>query len=96
VPFVLRKIRKAKWYKHQKVAWLKAGELQADAIGDLYTENNALSMWLVTDDKSNLQRVAAALAANCEYLGNLDYALLKVELICVYLVTTNLFPPRGG
>jgi hypothetical protein len=81
VPFVLRKIRKAKWYKHENVPWLKADELQADALGDLYTENNALFVWFVTNDKSNLQRVAAALAGNCEYLSNLDYALLNIELI---------------
>jgi hypothetical protein len=81
MPFVLRKVRKAKWYKHENVPWLKAGELQADALGDLYTENNTLSVWLVTNDKSNLQRIAAALAGNCEYLSNLDYALLNVELI---------------
>jgi len=81
VPFVLRKIRKAKWYKHENVPWLKVDELQADVLGDLYTENNALSVWLVTNDKSNLQRVAASLAANCEHLSNLDYALLNVELI---------------
>jgi hypothetical protein len=81
VPFVLRKIRKAKWYKHQDVPWLREGELQADALSDFYTENNTLSIWLVTDDRLNLERIAAALAANRDVISNLDYTLLNVRLL---------------
>jgi hypothetical protein len=44
VPFFLSKIRKSKWYKHNDVPWLAEGELQADALGDLATNANALSL----------------------------------------------------
>jgi hypothetical protein len=81
VPFFLRKIRKAKWYKNPDVPWLAEGELQADALGDLATTANALSLWHVKDDKSNLDQVVAALAANTHAISNLDYALFDQQIV---------------
>ncbi len=74
---VLRKIKKAKWYKHEAIPWLKEGELQADALADLKTTDNNLSFWIVEDDRSNLDRIITALAANCQYVTNIDFVLLK-------------------
>ncbi len=45
MPLFLRKIRKAKWYKINGAAWLPAGEFQADALSDLGTKDNTLSVW---------------------------------------------------
>jgi len=81
VPFVLRKIRKAKWYKHRGVPWLAQGDLQADALGDLQTSNNELSVYYIESNKSNLERVVTALAANRDFISNLDYALLDLEVL---------------
>lgn len=74
---VLRKIKKAKWYKHKAIPWLKEGELQADALADLKTTDNNLSFWIVEDDKSNLDRIITALAAKCQYVTNIDFVLLE-------------------
>lgn len=81
VPFILRKIRKSKWYKHERVPWLAEGELQADALGDLQTSNNELSVWQVEDDRSNLERIITALAANSDHISNLDYALFDAQVL---------------
>lgn len=81
MPLLLRKIRKSKWYKNDSVPWLGEEEIQADALGDLVTSSNTLSVWLVEDDKSNLEQVIAALASSCDNLSNLDYALLNVDLL---------------
>jgi hypothetical protein len=81
MPLVLRKIKKAKWYKNVVVPWLKKGELQADALTDLKTTNNRLSVWLVQNDKSNLDRIITALASTCEYLTNIDFALLDQSIL---------------
>lgn len=78
---VLRKIRKAKWYKHEAVEWLPPDRLQADTLSDLQTKDNALSIYLVQDDKSDLERVIAALAAACDNLSNFDYALFDDAII---------------
>jgi hypothetical protein len=81
VPLLLRKIRKSKWYKNDSVPWLEEGEIQADALGDLVTSGNTLSIWLVEDDKSNLEQVIVALVSSCDNISNFDYALINVDLL---------------
>ena len=49
-------------------------EIQADALGDLQTKNNALSVYRVDND-SDTKRVVVALAANRDAPANLDYAV---------------------
>lgn len=81
MPLLLRKIRKSKWYKNDSVPWLKQNEIQADALGDIVTSSNTLSVWLVEDDKSNLEQVIVALASSCDNISNFDYALINVDLL---------------
>lgn len=76
---LLRGIRKSKWYKSPAVPWLPQDELQADALGDLSTSSNILSVWLINEDKSNLEEVVAALASNRNDLTNFDYAVVSLE-----------------
>ena len=81
MPLLLRKIRKGKWYKNDSVLWLGENEIQADALGDIVTSSNTLSVWLVEDDKSNLEQIIIALASGCDNISNFDYALLNVDLL---------------
>ena len=60
MPCILRQIRKAKWYKHPNVPWLNEGELQADALADLITKDNTLSVWML-EDETFVERAATAL-----------------------------------
>lgn len=89
MPFVLRQIRKAKWYRHSNVLWLVEGELQADALADLKTSNNTLSVWLIHDDGSNLEQVVTALAATRQNTANLDYALLDLAWVSQLDIRSN-------
>jgi hypothetical protein len=79
MPFLLHTIRKIKWSYDPDIRWLQLGELQADALVDIKTTDNALSMWFIEDDRSNLERVIAALAANQDYPANIDYALINLS-----------------
>jgi len=81
MPLLLRAIRKPRWCKDNKVAWLEEGKAQADALGDLLTQKNQLSVWHVEDDKSNLCQVVAAIAATRDHASNLDYALFDQTLL---------------
>lgn len=82
MPYALRKIRKAKWYKHDGVGWLVEGDLQADALDDLRTTGNKLSVYSIDDDRANLEQVAIALAtAKTDYLSDFEYALFNLELL---------------
>ncbi|CAN5784806.1 hypothetical protein BH18ACI4_BH18ACI4_19670 [soil metagenome] len=80
MPLVFRKIEKAKWYKTDAVPWLAAEDLQADALADLSTKGNVLSVYFVDeDDEEALDRLIAALALNREFITKLDYALFPED-----------------
>jgi hypothetical protein len=67
----LRLIRQARWISPE---WLPVGELQGDALLDLQTKDNALSVWEVRSDADE-ERVAVALAASRDNVDVLDYAV---------------------
>lgn len=91
MPFVLRKLdRKAAFYP---IDGIPDGDVQADALSDLRTRANALSVWLVDEDRGNLHRIVAALAAGRMQLAKLDYALIDqraLEALDIQVV------PKGG
>lgn len=72
MPFLLRAIRKAKRYKNPDLSWLGQDELQADAMQDLKTDSNSISVWHIVDDQSNKERIVAALAATRQYAVQFD------------------------
>jgi len=72
----MRVARNGRWHSYD---WLPPGEPPADVLDDLQTRGtNALSLWLIEDDRSNLERVAAALASGRDSLSNLDFRLVRV------------------
>lgn len=81
MPFLLRKIRKVRWLVEADLDWLKEGELPSDPLGDLSTKDNTLSVWHVDTNKSNLDRLLAALASGPDKLSHLDYALFDEALL---------------
>ncbi|HEX6715572.1 MAG TPA: hypothetical protein VF088_00590 [Pyrinomonadaceae bacterium] len=81
MPFILRKIRKARWHGNDVLDWLLPDEIQADSLLDLSTKDNQLSIYIVEDDRSNLERIIAALAGNCDFISNVDYALVPAEVL---------------
>ena len=81
MPQLLRAIRKRRWSTEEEISGLSQGEIQADALGDLVTKNNTLSFWYIKDDRSNLETVIIALAANRDTISNLDYVLFNIDLV---------------
>lgn len=75
VALLLRKVRDRRGSSAEGLAWLDAGEIPADPLADLTTQENALSLWQVEDDRGNLHRVIAAMAATCDDISHFDYAL---------------------
>lgn len=73
---VFRIIKKSKWYKNDAVPWLGPDDLQADAIDDLKTKGNCLSVYFIEQgDNESLERLVTALAANRKGIEAFDYAL---------------------
>ena len=80
MPFYLRIISKSRWLPIDD-SWLNVGEFQGDVLVDLRTQSNCLSVWFIDDERSNLSRVATALAAKRDKVGNFDYALIDEEVL---------------
>jgi len=81
---LLRIIRQARWLS----AWetldtedIADNDVPADPVADLDTKQNKLSVYVVADDRSDLGRIVAALAANRPQLQKLDYALFDERTI---------------
>jgi hypothetical protein len=70
---LLRTLNKAKWIAPE---WTPERDVPADALTDLRTSSNALSVWKVDVNRDNLGGVLEALASNRERLDKLDYALI--------------------
>jgi hypothetical protein len=81
VPFFLRKITKSKWLPADKHTWLASGEIAADVLCDFQTKLNTLSVYEIDDERSNLMRVVAAIAATRNSVQHLEYALIERKRI---------------
>jgi hypothetical protein len=77
VPLFLRKVRQSRWFPVKGPVWFPEHDVQADPLGDITTSGNTLSVYQIEDDKSNLERVVAAMAANNQTLSNFDYLLFN-------------------
>jgi hypothetical protein len=77
MPSLLRTISKAKW----EIVGLANGELQADALTDLNTRGNVLSLWHIEDDRSNVDRLITALAATRQKPDKFDYAIIDLDIL---------------
>ena len=77
--FILRQVRKNRWYKSEAESALGINDVPADPLGDFNTSSNALSIWLIDNEKSNLNKVASALAAGRGTLSNFDYVILDFK-----------------
>lgn len=69
MPLLVRKI-------DRKQRWLEPN-LSSDVMHELKTTDSMLSVWELTEDRSNLERVVAAMAATRQLLDKFDYVLLE-------------------
>lgn len=79
MPFVLRKIRRSRWRRDPHTGRLSDSGLRS-ARRDLCLPGESLSAYLVNYDKSNLERVITALAANSMSLDTVDYIMMDISL----------------
>ena len=75
MPRFLRMVRQGRWSRPE---WLPGTltEWQGDALGDLLTQGNALSVFLV-DTAEMVDHAVAGLAAKRTTLSNFDYAVIE-------------------
>ncbi len=79
---ILRRVTKPRWLKDdENLLWLARDEPQADALKDLGTRGNKLSVWLVADDKTNLNDVVVALISTGGLVSHFDYVLVEYNVL---------------
>ncbi len=81
MPLLLRTVRENRWYKAPAAALLREGDVPADPVGDLTTTKNALSVWHVEPDRSNLERVVRAVAIGKAKLDSAGWVLFDSDLL---------------
>jgi hypothetical protein len=66
----------------EEEAWLTNGDLRADALRDLTTDDNKLSIYEVDDAGGvSLDRILAALAARRDNIAKLDFVLFDFTIL---------------
>lgn len=81
MPLLLRTVRENRWYKQPAAPWLERGDVPADPLGDLTTTQNALSVWQVESDRSNLERVVRAVAIGKQKVDSSGWVLFDSEIL---------------
>ncbi len=83
MPKFLRKVKyKTNWDPNGEFSkYVPAGEAPADALQDLVTSDNALSLWEIDDHGTNLERVLAAIASRGDHLQKIDYLIVDSKHI---------------
>jgi hypothetical protein len=97
--FALRKIdHKVLWDAtptEDEKSWLAAGQLRADALQDIATEGNELSVYLVEEEKEELiNRIIGAIAANRERVDKVDYIIFDAAILAKLKIT--VLPTPGA
>jgi len=86
MPFALRKLEyKILWNQPptpEEEKWLGVGELRADALVDIATEDNSLSLYIFDDQSAvTLDRILGAVGATRNVVAKLDFAVFDVTLV---------------
>jgi hypothetical protein len=78
---LLRKVQhKTDWDPHGEFSqYLLPGHAPADALRDLATNDNMLSVWQIDEKASNLERVLAAIVSPNDHLQKLDYLMFDQQ-----------------
>lgn len=85
MPLVIRKVdRKPLWDRNTSLVqpWLSVDDLAADALHDLRTKENRLSVYIIDSlTQPTLDRLLAAMAACRDVLDKIDYAVFDSQLL---------------
>ena len=92
MPYFLRAIySNIEWDNPDYRYWLQENELPSCIVRDLRADDNALSLWEISDDQSNLLDIIAAFVSTSRGIKyDFDYALLSAH----YLSEINFMPSR--
>ncbi|WP_263352243.1 hypothetical protein [Acidicapsa acidisoli] len=73
-------VNKRLWDKELLPSFVQPGDITADCLMSLRVTDNSMSVWEVTGDDANLERVLTALAANRDHPTNIDYLIFDSNI----------------
>lgn len=83
MPIIFRRIDHKRFWDRERGSeeeWLRDEDVRADALIDLRTDRNTLSVYVLRSrEETNIHRVVAALAARRTTVDKMDFALLNLE-----------------
>ena len=75
MPLLLRTVRQNRWLKDAAAPFLAIDDVPADAVGDLLTQQNLLSVWEVAQDCSNIEPIVRAVAIGRNEIASMGYVV---------------------
>jgi hypothetical protein len=82
MPLLLRNVGKHyRWLKEDAAPFLAQGDVPADPIGDLKTTGNKLSVYVIKDDRSNLNRVVRAITVGTQKPDHVAYVVFSSKVL---------------
>lgn len=81
MPLLLHTIRQSRWLRDEARPWLERNDVPADAVSDLRTTDNCLSVWEVAPDRSNLERIVRAVALSRDVIANTGFIVFEADLL---------------
>jgi hypothetical protein len=82
MPLLLRNVGKRyRWLKEQAAPFLEQGDVPADSVVDLKTSGNKLSVYVIEDDKSNVNRVVRAITVGSQKPDHVAYVVFNSKVL---------------
>jgi hypothetical protein len=70
-----------RWFKNDAAPFLEHDDSPADPIADLKTDKNRLSVYVISDDKSNLERIVRAIAVGRQKIDHAAYVVFDSKVL---------------
>jgi hypothetical protein len=84
-------VKQHKWHKQEAASFLDGGDVPADAVGDLTTHQNLLSVWEISDDLASIERAVRAVAVGRDKIQPMGYMIFDANLLPAEIeVRTNI------
>ncbi len=69
------------WFKEEAAPFLRQDDVPADPLVDLRTKENRLSVYLVEQDKSNVERIVRAIASGKQKIEHQSYIVFDSKVL---------------
>jgi hypothetical protein len=70
-----------RWFKNEAAPFLANDDSPADPIADLKTDKNRLSVYVISEDKANLERVVRAIAVGRQRIDHAAYVVFDSKVL---------------